>query len=38
MLFNPEGNTRVENGDVLIAMGQRAQLKRMGEELKVEVT
>lgn len=38
MLFNPEGNTRVENGDVLIAMGQRAQLKRMGDELKVQVT
>ena len=35
MLFNPEGNTRVEAGDVLIAMGQRAQLKRMGEELDV---
>ena len=36
MLFNPEGNTRVESGDVLIAMGQRAQLKRIGEELKVQ--
>jgi K+/H+ antiporter YhaU regulatory subunit KhtT len=33
MLFNPEGNTRVEAGDVLIAMGQRAQLKRMSDEL-----
>ena len=38
MLFNPDGNTRVENGDVLIAMGQRSQLKRIGEELKVQVT
>jgi voltage-gated potassium channel len=38
MLFNPEGNTRVENGDVLIAMGQRSQLKRLGEELRVQVT
>ena len=36
MLFNPEGNTRVEAGDVLIAMGQRAQLKRMSEELRVQ--
>lgn len=36
MLFNPEGNTRIEAGDVLIAMGQRAQLKRMSEELRVE--
>jgi voltage-gated potassium channel len=31
MLFNPEGNTRVENGDVLIAMGRRAELKRIEE-------
>src|SRR5678816_2370733 len=38
MLFNPEGNTRVERGDVLIAMGQRSQLKRLGEALKLEVT
>jgi len=38
MLFNPEGTTRVEDGDVLIAMGQRSQLKRMGEELKDQVT
>ena len=38
MLFNPEGNTRVENGDVLIAMGQRSQLQRLGEALKLEVT
>lgn len=36
MLFNPEGNTRVEQGDVLIAMGERAKLKRMGEELRVQ--
>lgn len=38
MLFNPEGNTRVEKGDVLIAMGQRVQLKRMSEELQVHAT
>jgi voltage-gated potassium channel len=38
MLFNPEGNTRVESGDVLIAMGQRSQLKRLGDEMKVETT
>jgi voltage-gated potassium channel len=38
MLFNPEGTTRVENGDVLIAMGHRSQLKRMGQELNVQVT
>ena len=38
MLFNPEGNTRVESGDVLIAMGQKPQLKRLGEELNVQVT
>jgi voltage-gated potassium channel len=38
MLFNPEGNTRVESGDVLIAMGRRDQLKRIGDELKVQVT
>jgi len=38
MLFNPDAGTRVEDGDVLIAMGQRSQLKRMGEELKVQAT
>jgi len=38
MLFNPEGATRVENGDVLIAIGHRSQLKRVGEELKVQAT
>lgn len=37
MVFNPEANTRVEAGDVLIAMGQREQLRRMTEELSVEV-
>ena len=36
MLFNPEASTRVEAGDVLIAMGQRGQLKRLGMELKSE--
>jgi len=38
MLFNPEGNTRVEKGDVLITMGQRSQLKRMSEELHTQPT
>jgi len=33
MLFNPEGTTRVESGDVLIAMGRRAELDRIGEAL-----
>jgi voltage-gated potassium channel len=33
MLFNPDGSTRVDKGDVLIAMGERSKLKRMGEEL-----
>jgi voltage-gated potassium channel len=33
MLFNPEGNTRVEAGDVLIAMGRRSELERIGQEL-----
>src|SRR5262245_5834030 len=33
MLFNPEGTTKVESGDVLIAMGRRAELKRIGEAL-----
>ena len=38
MLFNPDGSTRVDRGDVLIAMGERSKLKRMGEELKVRST
>ena len=38
MLFNPDATTRVEAGDVLIAMGQRAQLKRLGDELKSQAT
>lgn len=38
MLFNPSGNTRMENGDVLIAMGERPQLKRMEDELRVQIT
>jgi len=33
MLFNPEGTTKVEGGDVLIAMGRRAELERMGKAL-----
>jgi voltage-gated potassium channel len=33
MLFNPDGNTRIDSGDVLIAMGERSKLKRLGEEL-----
>jgi voltage-gated potassium channel len=31
MLFNPEGTTKVESGDVLIAMGRPAELERIGE-------
>jgi len=31
MLFNPEGTTKVESGDVLIAMGRRAELQRIEE-------
>jgi voltage-gated potassium channel len=38
MVFNPEASTRVEAGDVLIAMGQRSQLKRMTEELSVQTS
>jgi K+/H+ antiporter YhaU regulatory subunit KhtT len=34
MLFNPGGTTRMEGGDVLIAIGERAQLKRINEVLK----
>ena len=34
MVFNPDGGTRIEPGDVLIAMGERAKLKEM--EGKVE--
>ena len=34
MHFNPDGATRVERGDVLIAMGERSKLRRMGEDLK----
>jgi voltage-gated potassium channel len=33
MLFNPDGNTRIESGDVLIAMGERSKLKRMSDAL-----
>jgi K+/H+ antiporter YhaU regulatory subunit KhtT len=29
---------KLEGGDVLIAIGERAQLKRIGEELKVQAT
>jgi voltage-gated potassium channel len=38
MLFNPEGNTRVEAGDVLIAMGRRSELQRIGEELRARAS
>lgn len=38
MLFNPDGGTRVDRDDVLITMGERSKLKRMGEELKVHAT
>jgi voltage-gated potassium channel len=29
MLFNPAGDTRIEKGDVLIAMGERSSLQRI---------
>ena len=35
MLFSPAGNTPIESGDVLIAMGERSQLRRMAVETKV---
>jgi len=38
MMFNPDAKMKLEGGDVLIAIGERAQLKRIGEELKVEAT
>jgi voltage-gated potassium channel len=38
MLFNPDGGTRVDRGDVMIAMGERSNLKRMGDELNVRAT
>ncbi|HEX4998820.1 MAG TPA: potassium channel protein [Terriglobia bacterium] len=38
MRFNPDGSARIEPGDVLIAMGERAQFKRIAEETKTEVT
>jgi voltage-gated potassium channel len=34
MRFNPDGATRIEAGDVLIAMGERAQFKRVAAELR----
>jgi voltage-gated potassium channel len=37
MQFNPDGSTRIEPGDVLIAMGERAVFRRVTEELKTEV-
>ena len=36
MRFSPAGNTPIENGDVLIAMGERSQLTRMALETKVQ--
>jgi len=33
MLFNPDANTKLEAGDLLIAIGERSQLKRMNAEL-----
>jgi len=38
MMFNPDAKIKLEGGDVLIAIGERAQLKRIGEELKVQAT
>jgi voltage-gated potassium channel len=37
MKFNPEGSARIEAGDVLIAMGEPAQFKRVSEELRAQV-
>ncbi len=38
MMFNPDGKTKLEGGDVLIAIGERSQLKRISEELNVQAT
>jgi voltage-gated potassium channel len=38
MKFNPDANTKLEAGDVLIAIGERSQLKRISEELHVQAT
>jgi voltage-gated potassium channel len=38
MMFNPDAKTKLEGGDVLIAIGERSQLKRVSEDLKVEAT
>jgi Trk K+ transport system NAD-binding subunit len=38
MMFNPDAKMKLEGGDVLIAIGERAQLKRISEELKVQAT
>jgi voltage-gated potassium channel len=35
MQFNPAGDTRIEAGDVLIAMGERSRLKQLEKELEV---
>ena len=34
MIFNPDGATRIEPADVLIAMGERSKLKRMEEKVE----
>ena len=34
MIFNPDGATRIEAGDVLIAMGERSKLKQMEKKLE----
>jgi voltage-gated potassium channel len=36
MLFSPAGNTLIESGDVLIAMGERSQLMRMAAQTRVQ--
>jgi len=38
MMFNPDAKMILEGGDVLIAIGERSQLKRIGEELNIQVT
>ncbi len=34
MIFNPDGATRIEAGDVLIAVGERSKLKQMEKKLE----
>jgi voltage-gated potassium channel len=38
MMFNPDANTKLEAGDMLIAIGERSQLKRISNELDAQAT